>query len=308
MTSVKEWMASVGIGSAYLTLHRDQKVCHRGETVTGVLKLEGGAVVQHIETLAVKLQESWPNGNRSSDTRILDRILLASAIQVLPGEHRSFPFTLDIPDDARILTESGWTKLYAEADIRLAVNPRAELTLTIRPQPEVETVQKAMEMLGFRFQATRSEVLPPDHDLFITDYRAPEALMEQLDGCSLHLRGEEHFLTGWLLLQQHKHHLEDHVRALTGGDKARYRLYIPRADLWKQEQSHPEGALPYLQAILEKALVLPNHPDRWLLRASSGPQPASHTLLRPASGNNVSESFHLLRPVNEETAEEEYDL
>lgn len=303
MSALEQLLAAVGVGATQLTLALDAGVWPRGARITGSVLLEGGAVDQQIKSLAVRLEEYISHG-KSSEWKRRDEEILACPRDSHPGMRAQIPFSLRVPEDARLSQShvshvSQVWRVSVEADILWAVNPRASLPVTVVPHYEVTAVQRALEKRGFEKTGVYLDfAMRESPDTVVAYYRAPAALREQIDGASLHLRVHGAHVFGRLILNLHQHSVGEHLLALVGGDREEHGFELLRSELLNQKGGpRSEGAGAMLDDMLAQALIVPgNENAKTLLRPASGPPADSRSLLRPAESHGDASPDELLRP------------
>lgn len=311
---IDEWLARVGVGAAVLTMQLESDTFSRGTVIEGTLTLEGGAVEQHIEQLLVRLSE-YHQAGKSSHWEELGKGEVIGAITIAPGEVQQYPFAMPVPARTRMTTQAGFydksTQITADADILWAINPRAQMYVTIAPEPEFMLLDTAMRRLGFasptqRFDSIITPALFQSNE-FIgkvqKTYTAPTTLQQQITDATLLLYIEDGHVCGSLLLNHREERLADYLKAMVGGDKEVFPLQIPRGQL--QGPQSLETATAIIQEMLEQTLILPDNEKRWLLRASDNPHAGADSLLRPAAPNPETHAHELLHPASPDQTDQE---
>lgn len=311
---INEFMACIGVGAATLTLELKRDTFSRGSAVEGTLTLEGGTVEQHIERLIVSLQE-YRQGGKNSYWVPLNQIAIAQNITITPQEMQQFTFQLPIPASTHLTTSIGFqektTLVAAEADILWAVNPRTGISVQITPEPEILVMDIAMGHLGFTEMRDTFEERPQlfpsltnaSGNILQKTYVAPPAIEEQITHATLQLGVEYGWVRGRLLLNRTEIHLADYLKAMVGGDKEEFSIDIPSERL--QNPQGPATAVTIIQEMLNRALILPDNEQNWLLRASSNPDTGADILLRPAGSQPESHVEELLHPASPDPPGEE---
>ncbi len=227
---IEKLMASIGVGTATLSLTLQKTSFFHGNMLEGTLLLTGGAVEQHIEQLLVRLSEHHAAG-KDSYWKTLCEVVAAKAVHIAPHQTQEFTFQLPVPDAAEITNSdlmTSSTRVVAEADVLWAVNPLATFDVQITPDPEILVLDAAMSALGFT--ATRelfSEPMNKTLKAVQKTYIAPSSLSDRISGATLQVHNGEGKLSGRLVLNHRENHLADYIRAVVNGDKERLPLELP---------------------------------------------------------------------------------
>ena len=292
-------LARLGIGSLKIEVVGGGGEHPRGSEMSGAVAVTGGVVPQRIERLTVTLQEFVSQG-KSQEIKALVVAFLGADIDVLPEAKLRFPFTIQLPDDLLLTTTRlaaatpDLIRLFARAEISWAVDPRAKAGLTIVPHREILAVQHALLSMGYtRHEFLHFKSAPPDAAR--QDFRAPFNLRDQIDGVTIELHLRANFLVGNLILNLAEHSLAERLKAAVGAERQPHALMIPRTDVVDRHgEPFPEGALPYVQRILDNVLVPRDQNKAHLLRPASAPADPGD-LLRPAAGSPAQGADELLR-------------
>jgi hypothetical protein len=273
----------------------------RGSIVIGEVRLEGGAVAQHVNLLSVKLVDHL-SGNRS-EVRLLDERVVAGNLNVEPGSHHSFPYQLELPDDAAIRSVvSTGCRIDADADISWAVNPRCSVNLNVTPHLEVQAIHSAMRKLGFMKNhaalpvafsyGDRSRQTP-------RSYRPPMELAELMDGVIITLEVLEDKVVGHLYFDPKETSVGEKLRAIVSVDYRSFGIDFRRTELLMPSgKPNPEGAIPRLKEVIEDSRIRFAEENSHLLRPADAPK--EEILLRSASATKPSNPEELLRPATRE--------
>ncbi|MBF7083620.1 sporulation protein [Desulfallas sp. Bu1-1] len=154
---LKKILSSIGIGSATVDLVLPGARFRAGQTINGVLIVNGGTVEQAINKVILQLvvQSTYGDGDdKKHVTGVVDSAVIAGDFIVRPGDKDlEIPVKYTLPENIPVTT--GPTKLYfiTTMDISAAVDPKDRDPVEILPCPRLETVMRALEKeLGFHRQ------------------------------------------------------------------------------------------------------------------------------------------------------------
>ncbi|GAA0505546.1 sporulation protein [Deinococcus depolymerans] len=156
MGFLKKMMAAIGVGGAKVDARVNNPSLRAGDTLTGVLVVQGGSVEQRIERINLGLATRY----RHEDTHVthqLTRQAVVPAFDLRPGETREFPFSLNVPLDTPLSLPGTQVWLATDADIAGAADPGDQDHLQILPSREAETLILAAQRLGFTLSGSETE-------------------------------------------------------------------------------------------------------------------------------------------------------
>ncbi|MDL2342767.1 sporulation protein [Deinococcus sp. MIMF12] len=156
MGFLKRMMAAVGVGGARVDAQVQTPAVRVGESVTGVVVVEGGSIEQKIERLNLGLATRYKRDD-SYVTHTLFTQPVVPGFTLQPGERREFPFGLPIPQGTPLTLRGTAVWLVTDADIAGAADPGDTDQLQILPSREMEAVIGAAERLGFSLAGSEVE-------------------------------------------------------------------------------------------------------------------------------------------------------
>lgn len=143
-------MAKLGIGAATVDLRLDQESFCLGESMTGTIHIEGGAVEQRISQLNVVLVlKAFIKGQTVTRTIATIPVLNSFSVQPKPFSQQ-VPFYYEVPKDLAISTPAIEYHLQTVLDVEMAVDPTDLDRVTVLPSVPVQQVFKALEQLDLR--------------------------------------------------------------------------------------------------------------------------------------------------------------
>jgi sporulation-control protein len=156
----KKLMAKFGVGAATVDLRLDRPSFRLGETMTGVIHVQGGAVEQRISELSVLLMmKAYINGQEV--IRPVQSIPVLKGFTVLPKPYEhDIPFTFQVPTGLAVSTPSLQYFLHTKLDVEMALDPTDTDTVQILPPRRIEKVMEALQRLDFRQKPDSGKLTP----------------------------------------------------------------------------------------------------------------------------------------------------
>lgn len=161
MSFFKRMLSSVGIGAASVdtVLFKDQFM--QGETINGVVTIQGGDVEQQIDEIYVSIQTYYKGGSEET-TKVgtLNKHKLAQAFVIAPNEKREFPLSIHLPFHTPLTM--GKTKIWLETglDIKSAMDPSDQDHIRVVPSELLNALFVAIEQLGFHTRQIETQEAP----------------------------------------------------------------------------------------------------------------------------------------------------
>ncbi len=141
--------AKFGYGAAKVDLVLHQNTFTLGDTVQGELRIQGGKVKQRINKIDVELLLSiYKDGNEYRQQ--IQHFPFHHSFEIQPGEHRSFPFTYDLPMNLPISASSVQFYFITRLDIASGVDSSDRDYIQIEPPIPLQRVLTALNQLGFQ--------------------------------------------------------------------------------------------------------------------------------------------------------------
>ncbi|WP_126425359.1 sporulation protein [Brevibacillus marinus] len=147
---LKKLMAKFGVGAATVDLRLDREQWRLGETMTGVIRIEGGEVEQRIHDLQVVLMmRAQVKGNYL--TRPVQAIPVLSKFVVKPKPFvQEVPFQFTLPHDLAMSSHAVQYYLHTRLDVEQALDPTDQDFVALLPPLHIERVFTALERLDLR--------------------------------------------------------------------------------------------------------------------------------------------------------------
>ncbi len=155
----KKILASFGKGAATVDLQFDNRPYQAGESIQGEIIIQGGAVEQKINQLAIRLMMdvALKQGNVSKE---IAHIPLISRDRIQPKEQKVIPFHYVLPTNIPITRRAVSYYFDTHLDIEGGVDRKDVDWIIIEPQASVQSIFTAMSQLGFRETANSGKLDP----------------------------------------------------------------------------------------------------------------------------------------------------
>lgn len=159
----KKILSSVGIGSTKVDTQLSKAVYTAGETMEGVIVIEGGKTKQQIDEIYLFLMSTYireVDDKTVNETAVLKKYKLVDSFIIAPNEVRRIPFHIALPFDVPIT--KGKTKVWIQTglDIKMAVDPQDKDYIEVQPHPLVKAFLQTVNSLGFRLHEVECEEAP----------------------------------------------------------------------------------------------------------------------------------------------------
>lgn len=296
MASIRQMLASVGVGMAGVAISLDRNEHPRGSPVTGKIVVTGGWAAQKVESIILYL-EAYSNeaGTRAG---ALEAHRLEAPFTLLPHAIHSYAFTFDMPAHAPLTLGVPGTRgcrVRAVAAIPRALDPGALVHLNVTLNREIQAVQAAFERAGFKEIAVSTHAADPPPEVTRATYYPPADLRRSINEVILFIQVERERTRGELCLTPSREGLQGRVNALAGVYSHRYPLrFLNEQLVTPAGELVPEGALPRVHEIVDLLAAEIAEQQNTLLRPAFAPE--GDLLLRPAAGAGGSDPDKLLRP------------
>jgi len=149
--------ASLGIGAARVDTVLDSLSVFQGETLKGVVHIQGGDVEQQIDAINLKLcteiKVESEDGSSYQDF-ILGKLQAVQPFVIAPNENKQVPFELALDAETPItalnaLKNQCHVWLETTLDIDFAIDPKDRDLIEVKPLPVVAKVLNEIERAGF---------------------------------------------------------------------------------------------------------------------------------------------------------------
>lgn len=163
MSMFKRMLASAGIGAAEVNLMLHQDVVRAGDTLSGIVRIQGGRVDQKVDDVYAFVKTRYVkehNDSKSNVEATIAKFLLASGFTAEAEKVYEFPVSFQLP--AVTPVTMGRTPVWIQTglDIKEAVDPKDEDHLQVLPHPHSAVVLDAVTQLGFRLREVSCEYAP----------------------------------------------------------------------------------------------------------------------------------------------------
>jgi sporulation-control protein len=160
MSFFNQMLASIGIGSARVDTRLSKASVRVGESLEGVVHIQGGNAPQDISSIYLGLMTQYLKKQGDSTVRVntlVEKWHISSPLKVQPGQKVEVPFSVQIPLFSPV--SLGRTPIWLQTglDIDNAIDPGDKDTLQILPHPSMEAVLEAVKGMGFWFKEATCE-------------------------------------------------------------------------------------------------------------------------------------------------------
>ncbi|WP_025845806.1 sporulation protein [Brevibacillus agri] len=215
----KKLMAKFGVGAATVDLKLDAPGYRLGETMTGVVRIEGGNVEQRISELsAVLLMRVNLRGQEVTKQVQVYPISRNFTVQPKPFV-QEIPFSFEMPHGLAVSTPAIQYALQTKLDVEMALDPTDFDRVEILPPEPVERVLCAFDRLNLRQKPDSGKLTPygqefsffpaanlgiPLNELEVVFFTAPDELrmLVELDLATGFLRREKEYKAEIVVPQQ----------------------------------------------------------------------------------------------------------
>lgn len=163
MSFFNKVFASVGIGSTSVDTKLEKDTYMPGETVQGVVDINGGKVEQQIDEIYLTLNTTYlreSDDRKYSVTAVIDRFRLTTPFTISSNETREIPFSFQLPFDTPLSIGRSQVWVTTGLDIKGGVDPSDKDYLKVVPNPLMAAVFSAVDSLGFRIREADCEEAP----------------------------------------------------------------------------------------------------------------------------------------------------
>lgn len=160
MTFFNKMLARVGIGSAEIDTLLEKVSYVPGETVKGVVRIQGGSVDQEIERIYIQLMTSYireQNDRKSEYHHTLAKFNVSDSLVLHSGENLEIPFTFPLPLETPITYNRQPVWIRTGLDIEMSIDPTDHDSIQVNPHFFMNAIFEAIEYLGFTFKSSSCE-------------------------------------------------------------------------------------------------------------------------------------------------------
>ncbi|WP_042355388.1 sporulation protein [Bacillus rubiinfantis] len=163
MSFFNKVFASVGIGSATVDTKLEKDSYMPGETVKGLIEINGGKIDQQIDEIYLSLNTTYlreADDRKYPVTITIERFRISSPFMIGKNERREIPFTFRLPDDTPISVGNSRVWVTTGLDIKGGVDPSDKDFLRVIPNSLMAAVFNAVDQLGFSIREAECEEAP----------------------------------------------------------------------------------------------------------------------------------------------------
>ncbi|WP_274361827.1 sporulation protein [Paenibacillus thermotolerans] len=163
MSFFNRMLASIGIGAAQVDTLLDKQRYAIGEEVRGIVKLRGGNVDQHINTIYISVMTQYAkeiDDRKVYNTGEVGRFLVTDPFTLAAGEVKEIPFSFLLPSGTPLSVGRTPIWLKTGLDISSSVDPTDDDRIEVSPSAEMRTVLDAVSELGFQLRKADCEYAP----------------------------------------------------------------------------------------------------------------------------------------------------
>lgn len=155
-------LATIGIGAAKVDTRLAKDTFQVGETISGVVLIQGGHVAQHIDNIYLYLmtQVIKEIDDKVKENTVLNTFKVTDAMLVQPNEKKEIPFNFVLPYETPI--SAGNTSIWIKTglDVKYAIDPTDNDYIKVLPHPITDAVLNAVNELGFKLREVNCEISP----------------------------------------------------------------------------------------------------------------------------------------------------
>lgn len=160
MSIFNKMLASIGVGSAQVDTQLEKNSYTAGETVRGIVVIQGGNTEQVIDSISLALKTKYLkefNDSKYYEDGIICSFGITESFTIQPNERKEIPFNFQIPYLTPVSVGKTKIWLHTGLDISMAVDPTDEDYITVYPSPLAQSVLDAVQSLGFRLVEVENE-------------------------------------------------------------------------------------------------------------------------------------------------------
>lgn len=156
-------LASIGIGSAKVDTKLEKNQYMLGETVSGKIEIQGGAVQQEIAEIYLTLHTNYKveiDDHTYQKTATISHYLINQSFTILPNEKREIPFSFKLPYETPLTYGKSKVWIKTGMDIKNALDPKDEDYIDVIANPLIQNVLTTIQELGFQLREVECEETP----------------------------------------------------------------------------------------------------------------------------------------------------
>lgn len=159
MSFFKRMLSSVGIGAAKVDTVLFKNQFTQGETIEGVVTIQGGDVEQKIDDIYVSIETHY-KGEDTTEVGTLSKHQLAQSFVIAANEKREFPFSMQLPFHTPVTMGNTKVWLQTGLDIKSAIDPSDQDHIQVFPSELLNALFVAIEQLGFTTRQIETQKAP----------------------------------------------------------------------------------------------------------------------------------------------------
>ncbi|WP_027086137.1 sporulation protein [Cohnella panacarvi] len=167
MSMFKRMLANVGIGAARVDLILREQTVQAGNTISGVVRIQGGRVEQQVEVVYACVKTRYlkdVNHSKMYVDATIAAIPLAGKFTVEAEREYELPIAIRLPPYTPVTMGGTQVWIRTGMEINEAIDPKDEDYLQVTPHPYTAVVLEAAERAGFRLRDA-SCVYAPYHGI-----------------------------------------------------------------------------------------------------------------------------------------------
>ena len=255
--------ASVGIGSAKVTLSAQPQQVPQGTRISISLNVAGGKAEQQITAVRVQLVHLWREEQQVSRTddegymttetevvtrnEVVDDQVIGQAMTIKPEQSQQFQGELAMPYEAILNDRENWWEVWGIAEISGGKDSRQTVPIAVEPSLLATKFQEIVStQLQWQLKDIRSGQIP---GAVLLVYQAPADWQGTLDEIRCLLRSREGQLGVTLELDFKAQKFTDYFKALVGKDDRAAGLKFSSDDLNINPQNVVESLSQKMQQL-----------------------------------------------------------
>ncbi|MNO21294.1 Sporulation-control protein spo0M [compost metagenome] len=163
LSMFKRMLASAGIGAAEVNLMLHQDTVSAGDTITGVVRIQGGRVDQKVDDVYAFVRTRYVkehNDSKSNVEATVCKFLLAEKFTIKAEQVYEFPVSFQLPLFTPVTMGRTPVWIHTGLDIKEALDPSDQDHLQVGPHPHSAIILEAVNLLGFRLREVSCEYAP----------------------------------------------------------------------------------------------------------------------------------------------------
>lgn len=163
MSFFKKALASFGVGAATVDTVLTNTSYRVGDTLQGVVRIQGGDVEQTIDAISLILYTTYEKemNDRKFDEQLeLERVRVSEPLTIGVHEQKDIPFSFTLPYETPITMGKTRVWVHTALDIAMAIDPTDKDYISVQPTVLVTEVLNAVQSLGFRLREVACEAAP----------------------------------------------------------------------------------------------------------------------------------------------------